>query len=109
MRSRRRRSDQVFGRAEDRFDAIIGYNGWVADEGEDGRLGFYLSFKNGHGVTKAKPILDRIGAVVRQESVNELAGSVPESNIETACNLIKAFRRGSGNPQPNQSGLRSRS
>ena len=86
---------------EDRMDAIVGFLGYVADEGEPGMLGIYLHHKNGIGVNRSSARIKAMGGRVDQVGDTEIAGSVPAEAIEEALKLIKVSKLKPGRPGGN--------
>lgn len=76
----------------DRWDAIVGYDGFLVDDGEVGRLGIYLCYKSARGVNKAEARIRAMGGVVNQLGDFEIAGSVPVERIEDALKLIRVSK-----------------
>lgn len=84
---------------DDRCDVIVGYDGYILDEG-NGRLGVYLCYKSSRGVKRAQ---DRIGALagsVTQVGDTEIVGNVPVSRIKDAVKLIRVSKLAMRNPNP---------
>ena len=48
---------------EDRYDAIVGYDGYVTDEG-NGQLGIYLTYGSAKGVNRAEARIRALGGTV---------------------------------------------
>jgi len=84
---------------DDRMDAIVGRNGYLADEGEPGRLCICLFFKSGRGVNKGRDKIQTMGGTVTQEGDTEIAGTVPVESIEEALKLIKVSKLMPGRPE----------
>jgi hypothetical protein len=56
--ARRRKSDTAklgYVGASDRWDAIVGCDGYIADEGEPGQLGIYLQYRSARGSSEPMP------------------------------------------------------
>ncbi len=84
---------------EDRCDAIVGYDGYICDEGA-GQLGLCLFYRSARGVKKAEARIRALGGTVTQIGDTEIAGTVPAERIEDALRLIRASRVHPGNPNP---------
>ncbi len=100
--ARRRKSDTAklgYVGASDRWDAIVGYDGYIADEGEPGQLGIYLQYRSAMGVKRAHSRIQALGGAVKQVGDTEIAGSVPVDSIEEALRLIKVSRLRPGSVQ----------
>ncbi len=82
---------------EDRIDAIVGFQGYVADEGEPGMLGIYLHHKNGIGVKRSSARIKAMGGRVDQVGDTEVAGAIPVEQLEGALALIRVSRLPTGN------------
>ena len=101
--ARRQRADD--GRvgyigASDRCDAIVGYDGYLADDGEDSRLGIYLCYKSARGVNKAQARIKAMGGTVDQVGDVEIAGTISVDRIEDALKLIRVSKVPMRNPNP---------
>lgn len=83
---------------DDRFDAIVGYDGYVCDQGAPGWLGIYLSYKSSKGVGRASGCIEGLGGRVDQVGDTEVAGVVPVEAVEEALRLIRVSRLMPGNP-----------
>ena len=83
---------------DDRHDAIVGYDGCIADEGEPGQLGICLFYKSGRGVKRAHARIQAMGGTIKQVGDAELAGSVPVDRIQEALKLVKVSKLSPGNP-----------
>lgn len=81
---------------DDRMDAIVGRNGYVAFEGEPGRLGICLFYRSGKGVNQARAKIQAMGGTVVLEGDTEIAGTIPVENVEEALKLIRVSRLQSG-------------
>ena len=98
--ARRQRADD--GRvgyigASDRCDAIVGYDGYLADDGEDSRLGIYLCYKSARGVKKARARIKAVGGTVDQVGDVEITGTVSVDRIEDVLKLIRVSKLRPGN------------
>ncbi len=101
--------------ADDRMDAIVGYNGYVAMDGD--KLSVSLFYKSALGVNKAVRRLDAMGAEVGQVGDTEVGATVSVERIEDLLALIKvsrlrppnsgAFRPGTGRVRDAESHERS--
>ncbi len=87
---RRGRSDGYVGE-EDREDAIIGYRGYVRDDG-DGRLAWYVFGKQRKTVQGWVRELQAAGAVVKQDCDLEAAGDAPVEAIEVVLGIIRPYQ-----------------
>lgn len=85
--------------AFDRWDTIVGYDGYVVDEGEPGRLGICLSYRSARGVKKAEARIRAMGGTVKQIGDIEIAGAVPVERIEEALRLIRVSKVPLRNPK----------
>jgi len=88
----------------DEFWAIVGHDGYLADEGETGRLGIALFYESAKGVNRAKRKIQAMGGHVPQEGDTELAGSVPLEALDEALKLIRVSKVHPGNPHPSKVG-----
>lgn len=84
---------------DDRHDAIVGYDGYIADEGEPGQLGICLFYRSARGVKRVHARIQAMGGLVTQVGDVEIAGSVPVESIEEALKLIKVSRLHPGSVQ----------
>jgi hypothetical protein len=75
---------------EDRMDAIIGQNGYIAMDGD--RLSVCLFYKSGKGVKRAVGRLQTMGAEVDQIGDTEVGATVPVERIEDVLALIRVSR-----------------
>ena len=78
----------------DRYDAIVGYDGYIT--AEDRELGFYLAYKSGRGVNRAIPRIEAMDGTVKQVGDFEVAGTVPADQLEAALKLIRVSRLAPG-------------
>ena len=90
--SGRGRSEGYIGK-EDRMDVIIGHRGYVCDEGELGRIGWYLFAGSAKGINRWLPKLEALGAVVEQEGDSEAAGHASVEQIDGILEVLKPYRR----------------
>ncbi len=81
---------------EDRCDAIVGYSGYVRDEG-GGQLGVCLFYRSAKGVKNAEARIRALGGMVSQFGDMEIAGTLPVERIEEALKLIKVSKLKRGN------------
>ncbi len=84
---------------EDRCDAIVGYDGYICDEGA-GQLGFCLFYRSARGVKRAEARIRALGGTVTQIGDTEIAGTIPLERIEEALKLIRVSKLHPGNPNP---------
>ena len=75
---------------DDRCDAIVGHNGYVAMD-ED-RLSVFLFYKSAKGVKKALTQLEAMDAQIDQVGDMEVCATVPVEQIEEALKLIKVSK-----------------
>ena len=94
---------------DDRLDAIVGYDGYIADEGEPRRLGLCLFYRSARGVKRAHARIQAMGGTVSQVGDAEIAGTVPASRIEDALKLIRVSKVPNRNPGGNPESIRTRS
>jgi len=87
---------QAFAGAEDRWDAIVGRDGYVAMDGD--RLSIYLCYKSGRGVKAALAKIRALGGEIQQEGDFELGATLPSDNISEALELIRPSRVPPGGP-----------
>lgn len=93
--ARRRKSNGrrvAYVSATDRLDVIVGYDGYLVDEGEPCRLGVYMTFKSARGVKRTQARLEAMGGTVKQVGDIEIAGTVPVERIEDALKLIRVSK-----------------
>ena len=83
---------------DDRFDAIVGYDGYVCDQGAPGWLGIYLSYGSSRGVNRGAERIKGMGGRVDQVGDTEVAGVVPVETIESALKLIRVSKLSPGRP-----------
>ncbi len=88
----------VYVGEDDRCDAIVGRNGYVAFDGELGWLGITLFFKSALGVNKARDKIQAMGGTVTQEGDTEIAGTIPVESIEEGLLLIRVSKLKPGPP-----------
>jgi hypothetical protein len=93
---------------EDRCDAIVGFDGYIADEGEPGQLGICLFYGSAKGVNKARAKLKAMGGKVTQEGDTEIAGTIPIEAIKEALALIKVSKVANRNPRGNPESIHPR-
>jgi hypothetical protein len=91
--SGRGRSEGHVGK-EDRMDVIIAEHGYVCDEGDPGRIGWYLFAGSAKGINRWLPKLEALGAVVEQEGDCECAGHAPIEQIDAILEVLKPYRLG---------------
>ena len=80
----------VYTGAEDRFDAIVGRDGYVAMDGDE--LTVCLFYRSTKGVKSAKTRLEAMGGRIDQEGDTELGATVPVEQIAEVLKLIKVSR-----------------
>ena len=80
----------VYTGAEDRFDAIVGYDGYVAMDGDE--LSVCLFYRSTKGVNRAITRLKAMGGRMDQEGDTEVGATVPVSQIEEVLRLIKVSK-----------------
>ena len=83
---------------DDRQDAIVGRNGYIAFEGEPGRLEICMFFKSNRGVYLAQARILDMGGNVEQMGDGEITGVVPIESIEQALQLISVSKLKPGPP-----------
>ncbi len=88
---------------EDRHDTIVGYDGYLSDEGDGGQLSVYLCYKSARGVVRAEQRLKAMGGTVEQIGDAEISGTVPVGQIDEALKLIRASKLKPGRPGFGQS------
>ena len=86
---------------DDRFDAIVGYDGYVCDQGASGWLGIYLSYGSARGANRGVERIKGMGGRVDQVGDTEVAGVVPVEAIGDALKLIRVSRLSPGRPGGN--------
>lgn len=91
---------------DDRQDAIIGYDGYIADEGEPGQLGIYLQYRCARGGKRAHAKIRAMGGMVTQVGDTEIAGSIPVDRIDEGLRLIRVSKVPLRNPKGNVSAIR---
>ena len=84
---------------EDRYDAIVGYDGYVTDEG-NGQLRIYLEYRSAKGVNRAEARIRALGGTVTQVGDTEIAGTIPVERIEEALKLIRVSKVPMRTPNP---------
>ncbi len=87
---------QAFPQAADRWDAIVGRDGYVAMDGD--RLSIYLCYKSGRGVKRALAKIAVLGGKVQQKGDFEVGAVLPSDKIFEAMKLIRVARIGPGGP-----------
>lgn len=83
---------------DDRFDVIVGYDGYVCDQGAPGWLGIYLSYKSSKGVSRAAGRIKGLGGRADQVGDFEVAGVVPFEAMAEALEVIRVSKLSPGNP-----------
>jgi len=99
----------VYVGEDDRCDAIVGRNGYVAFDGELGRLGICMFYRSGKGVNQARAKIQAMGGTVALEGDTEIAGTIPVESIEEALKLIRVSKVPNRNPGGNPESIRTRS
>ncbi|UCC28728.1 MAG: hypothetical protein JSU86_11055 [Phycisphaerales bacterium] len=87
----------VYVGKDDRWDAIVGYAGYVAFDGCD--LSVFLFFKSNRGVTSALKRLKAIGARIDQIGDTEVGAFAPVERIEEVLKLIQVSKLRRGDAQ----------
>lgn len=82
----------------DRLDAIVGYNGYVAMDGD--RLSVCLFYKSGKGVKRAVHTLTAIEAEIAQIGDTEVGATAPVGCLQDLLALIRVSRLKPGSPNP---------
>lgn len=75
----------------DRFDAIIGRDGYVAMDGD--RLSVFAAYRSARGLNAGLRRLTAAGLVVQQEGDTEVGGWAPVERIEEILAAIRVYRR----------------
>ena len=83
---------------DDRRDAIVGHDGYMAME--DGNLEILLFYGSSKGVNLALARLEAIGGRVAQIGDTEVGATVPVSQIDEILKLIRVSKLRPGNPRP---------
>ena len=93
---------------DDRYDVIVGRNGYISQDGD--KLSICLFYKSKHGVTVSKKRLMGIDAEIVQVGETEISATFPEDRLDEALDLIKVSRIPMRNPagNPTNFGLRTR-
>ena len=76
--------------ASERWNAIVGYNGYVTMDGED--LSVCLFYKSAMGVNRALVRLKAMGAEIDQVGDTEVGATVHADRIEDVLRLIRVSR-----------------
>ena len=80
--------------ARDRWDVIVGYDGYVAMDGNG--LSVFVSYRSGRGVKRAVGLLLAIGGQIEQIGDTEVGATVPVDCIEDVLKLIRVSKLRSG-------------
>jgi hypothetical protein len=90
---------------EDRMDAIIGRDGYIAMDGV--RLSVCLFYGSAKGVNGAIGRLEAIGGQIDQVGDTEVGATVPVERIDEVLKIIKVFKLPLRNPRGNPNWQRS--
>ena len=82
---------------EDRWDAIVGYDGYVAMDGDE--LSVCLFYKSARGVKSAESRLKVMGGQIDQVGDTELGATVHVEQIEEVLKLIRVSKVPLTNPR----------
>ncbi len=91
--------------AEDRMDAIVGYRGYVATDGNE--LSVCLFYGSAKGVNRAVSRLEAIGGRIDQLGDTEVGAIVPAQQIDEVLKLIRVSKVANRNPGGNPESLRA--
>jgi len=90
--------------ADDRMDAIIGRHGYVCDDGEPGRIGWYVFAGSRKGMNRWLPKFTAAGAAIKQECDTEAAGDAPVESLDAILRVIEPFTERPAELVPRRSG-----
>ncbi len=90
---------------EERMDAIVGRNGYVAMDGDE--LAVCLFYRSDRGVRRAAGRLEVIGERIEQVGDTEVGGIVPVEQIDEVLKTIKVSKVPLRNPRGNPKSLKA--